>query len=157
MGRVGVIMGPMISPTLNFPCMAQPTNSFGRAKYLLYCKLRKKSISRKKWSRYRFSQYLLAQKKFTKAELIRFKLLPKRQLYASNADLHSSEPRKKRGRPRLITVEQERKLVEKYKTMHRDGHAAKIRNLQSDVCILPFNSNILVENFLGFTTCPKKW
>ena len=136
--------------------MVQPTNSLNGSKFLLYCKLRKKYISRKKWSKYRFAQYLLSQKKFSKAELIRFKLLSKRQLYKSNEDLHSTQKTKKRGRPRLITVDQERKLVDKYKTMHRDGHAAKIKSLQSDVCSIPFIFDTFIGCLLGLRTRTEK-
>ena len=140
-------MGPLISPVHFFSPMVQPICSLQKSKFLLYCKLRKKYISRKKWSAYRFAQYLLSQKKFTKAELIRYKLLPKRQIYSKNAHLRSAQKAKKRGRPRLITEAQERQLVDKYKAMHRDGHAATIRHLQSDVCPQYFIFHFSVDCF----------
>ena len=149
-------MGPLISPVHFFSGMAQPIQSLQRSKYLLYCKLRKKYISRKKWSKYRFAEYLLSQKKFTKTELIRYKLLSKRQIYAPNAHLRSTQKTPKRGRPRLITEQQERKLVDKYKALHRDGHAGTIKHLQSDVCTKNFIFKFFVEYFLGISACAEQ-
>ena len=134
-----------------FLIMTEQRDSEKVSKWLRYCKMRKKYISRKHWSKFRFAQMLLRNKDYTRAELISYKLLSKRSLTLLTHREHKTHPQKPRGRPRLITHVQERQLVNKYKSQHRQGQPGTVRNMASDVCFLSFVINFFSELIIGFT------
>ena len=124
-----------------FLIMTEQRDSEKVSKWLRYCKMRKKYISRKHWSKLRFVQMLLRNKDYTRAELISYKLFSKRSLALLRQTEHKTDQQKPRDRPRLITHVQGRQLVNKYKLRHRQEHPGTVCNMASDVCFLSFVIN----------------
>ena len=124
-----------------FLIMTEQRDSEKVSKRLRYCKMRKKYISRKHWSKFLFAQMLLCNKDYTRAELISYKLLSKRSITSLTQTEHKTYQQKPRGRPRLITHVQERQLVNKYTSQHRQGQPETVRNMASDAWVLSFVIN----------------